>query len=212
MNETESMRRVRAIVSRRSIVALDAEEPTAEELEAMLTAATTVPDHGTLRPWRLVVIRGEARAVFGDALAEAAREADAQLRPDAADRLRLKAFAAPMLIAIVARVEPEAKVAVWEQAASAACSGYAITLAAHHLGLSAIWKSTSFRNGAALRQVLDMREQDQFLGWVNVGRETSPRTARPRPPVDLTPIVRVLAADGEPLPIATGSGQFGASS
>jgi len=200
MNETAAMQRVRPIVSRRSTVAADAAEPTAEELDAMLTAATTVPDHGGLHPWRLVVIRGEARAAFGDALAAAGREADAALPSNAQERLRSKAFAAPMLIAVVARVAPAAKVPVWEQAASAACSGYAIALAAHQLGLAAIWKSTSFRQGAALRRVLDMGEDDQFLGWVNVGREAAPRAVRPRPPVELSEIVRELSIDGQPRP------------
>ncbi len=33
-----------------------------DHLEAILTAGIRVPDHGALKPWKLVVISGEARA------------------------------------------------------------------------------------------------------------------------------------------------------
>ena len=163
-------------------------------------AAVTVPDHGGLRPWRFVVIRGDARGAFGDALAAAGREALGSDRPEAADRLRAKAFVAPAMIAVVARVDPTAKVEVWEQVASAASAGYAMTLAAHHLGLGAMWKSTGYRDGAELRRVLDMGPDDEFLGWVNLGEPPSGAPDDGRPSVELSDIVRTLSSGGEPVP------------
>ena len=45
--------------------------PNPEELEALLTIATRVPDHGRLTPWRFLVIEGEARARIGEVIAAA---------------------------------------------------------------------------------------------------------------------------------------------
>ena len=49
--------------SRRSVapVALHGPAPTAAELDAILTVAARVPDHGKLVPWRFIVFAGEDR-------------------------------------------------------------------------------------------------------------------------------------------------------
>ena len=38
--------------------------PSPEELQMILTAASRVPDHGKLFPWRFVVFEDEARAIL----------------------------------------------------------------------------------------------------------------------------------------------------
>lgn len=197
---TDALDSVRDILERRSINGYTDVGPTEEELTAILQAAVTVPDHGGLQPWRLVVVEGEARAAFGDALAAAGLHANPSMDPAILDRLRSKAFVAPALVAVCARIDESAKVPEWEQVASAACAGYAITLAAHRLGLGAMWKSSPFVDGDALRTVLDMGPRDQFLGWVNLGRVPAERVIEPRPTVALDPIVRRLSPTGAPQP------------
>lgn len=183
------------MLGRRSTAALHEPSPTADQIDVILRAATTVPDHGNLRPWRLVVITPEGRGRFGDALAQAGREANPELSDGIADKLRSKAFAAPMMIAVVAAIRPS-KIPAWEQVASAASAGYAITLAAHALGLGAIWKSCPFTQGAMLREVLAMGEADQFLGWVNLGQAPTGHTDdTSRPPAELHQIAVVAGAD-----------------
>lgn len=183
------------ILGRRSTAALHEPGPTPDQIDVILQAATTVPDHGNLEPWRLVVITPEGRGRFGDALAQAGREANPELPDGIADKLRSKAFAAPMMIAVVAAIR-QSKVPAWEQVASAASAGYAITLAAHALGLGAIWKSCPFTQGAMLREVLAMGEADQFLGWVNLGQAPSGHTEDlSRPAAELGRIAVVAGAD-----------------
>jgi nitroreductase len=172
-----------ALLARQSTANLVSPGPTDDQLALILASATTVPDHGQLVPWRLVVVRDEAREVFGDALAAAGREAMGDEGAKKADKLRGKAFLAPALIVLIASPSTEAKVPVWEQTSSASCTGYAIALAAHYLGLGAVWKSAPFLDGAALRTVLGLVEGEQVLGWVNVGtvREGGePQHARPQ--------------------------------
>ena len=64
-----------AIKSRRSISRLSPPAPTAAELHLILDAAACAPDHGSLRPWRFIVLRDEAKDAFGPVLA-AATEAE----------------------------------------------------------------------------------------------------------------------------------------
>ena len=187
------------LLTRRSTAALYPPAPSDDELVAMLTVATSVPDHGSLRPWRFVVVSGDARQAFGEALAQAALEAEPGLDAGVLDRIRSKAFVAPALIAVAARVDSTSKVAVWEQVASASCAGYAIALAAHQLGLGAIWKSAPFHDGVAIQKALDLSPDDVFLGWVNVGRTSPEREAAVRSAPDLGELVRTLDADGTPV-------------
>ena len=48
------------LTTRRSSKKLTAPAPNAEQLEQMLQAATQVPDHGNMRPYRFTVIQSEA--------------------------------------------------------------------------------------------------------------------------------------------------------
>ena len=184
-----------ALLDRRSTAALVEPGPDAEEIELLLLAAATAPDHGRLRPWRLVVVDGEARERFADALEDGGVARDPDLPDGVRRKLRSKAFVAPTLIAVVAAPRP-AKVERWEQVASAACCGYAIVLAAHALGLGAMWKSVPFRTGPLLVDVLDMEPDDELMGWVLVGTPADPATTVGRPAADLTGIAYRLTPHG----------------
>jgi nitroreductase len=182
------------ILSRRSHAALVAPGPSAAQLAHILRAATTVPDHGGLRPYRFLVSEGAGRARTGDALVGAMREA----RPDAPEaalaKVREKAFAAPTQVLLVASPRVGHKIAEWEQLATAACTGYAIALAAHALGLGAIWKNAPFDRGAALCTLLGLAPHERLLGWINVGTMAGLR-ALPEPP-PLSTLVGVVVEDG----------------
>jgi nitroreductase len=191
-----------SVMTRRSEGRLADPGPTDDELEQILRAATTVPDHGRLQPWRLVVVREDARGAFGDALAAAAGRHDGNLDGGRAAKIRAKAFEAPVLVALAARVRKKSSVPRWEQVASAACMGYVVTLAAHELGIGAIWKTSRHLDGKEIRRVLDLGRADVPLGWVNLGRQVKP--ARPRREADLATVARVLEPDGTPRPYRSG--------
>jgi len=157
------------MLTRRSTAALTEPGPDRDQLDLLLRAAATVPDHGSLRPWRFVVVTGEARQRFGDALVDVALRRQADLPTAAVEKMRAKAFVAPTFVVIVSSPHPGNKVPLWEQEASAACTGYALTLAAQALGLGAMWKSAPFRGGGDLSVLLELRDEEQILGWVNVG-------------------------------------------
>jgi nitroreductase len=167
------------ILHRRSADSLVEPGPTRAQLDQMLRAAATVPDHGQLRPYRFAVIEGEGRGAFGDALARAAAERKPDAPRGAFDKMRSKAFRSPAIIAVIASPKP-GKIEPWEQHVTAACTGYAIVLAAHALGVGAVWKSVPFTRGRALAELLALADDEQMLGWIHLGTVAGGApTARP---------------------------------
>lgn len=186
---------IATLLDRRSTAALVEPGPTPTQIDTVLRAATTAPDHGRIRPWRFVVVTGDARERFADALEDGGAARDADIPDTARAKLRSKAFVAPTLVAVIAAPRAH-KVERWEQVASAACTGYAMVLAAHALGLGAMWKSVPFRTGPLLRQVLGMGADDELLGWVLLGTPADPTSTTGRPDPDLTDLAFHLTPDG----------------
>ncbi len=184
-------------------------------LGRILEVATTVPDHGSLRPWRFVVVTGGARDRFGDALVAGLREQRGDELPGAmVDKMRSKAFAAPCTVVLISSPDAGANVPVWEQESSASCTGYAIVLAAHGLGLGAVWKSAATVDAPAVRGFFGLAEHERLLGWVNIGTPGAPRRRRDgdEPPT-LDRVVTVVDASGsrpfQPAPSAAASSTAG---
>ena len=89
------------LTTRRSVRELVEPAPDELELETVFQAATQVPDHGNLTPWRFVVITGsEAKQKFRRALEETVEVM--KLGEDAMRKAEKVANFAPMIIAVIA--------------------------------------------------------------------------------------------------------------
>jgi nitroreductase len=183
------------LLSRRSAGTLAQPGPTRDQLDQILLAAGAVPDHGRLRPFRFAVIEGDGRAAFGDALAHAAAERKPELSAAALDGIRAKAFRSPTIIALVASPKP-GKVQAWEQHATAACAGYALVLAAHALGVGAVWKSVPFTRGRALSELFGLAETEEMLGFIHLGTAPAAEPPAARPSLDLPSVAVVIDGSG----------------
>jgi len=160
----------------------DGTAPDDAQLATLLEAATTVPDHGALRPWRFVVVRGPGRERFAASLVEGLVGERGPDLPDAVvAKMRGKAFAAPCQVLLAASPRAGSNVPVWEQVASASCTGYAIVLAATALGLGAVWKSAAVLGTPPVRALVGAGPDEQLLGWVNLGTPAGARRERDRP-------------------------------
>ena len=105
---------LQAMASRRSVSKVGPDTPSDEEIARLLAAVTPVADHKALRPWRLILLRGDDRRVLGEALDAAAGVERAP------GEVNDKPFRAELLIAVVARHVEHPKVPAWEQHATAA--------------------------------------------------------------------------------------------
>jgi nitroreductase len=184
------------LMSRRSAPVLGEPPPSEAELETILRAATTVPDHGSLRPWRFVVVQGDARARFGEALVASILQARPDSPPEAMVKARLKAFVAPLFVVLISSPKDDGKTPEWEQVASAATTGYAMLLAAEALGLASGWKSAHHLDGDSLKDLLNLGPRETVMGWINLGHMPDKVAAgiglKPRPEVDLDEVVSRL--------------------
>jgi nitroreductase len=173
------------LAQRRSASILQEPAPDRSTVEKILQVAGTVPDHGSLKPYRFVIVEGAGRDRFAEALVNAGVEAKGSLDEKKQAKLKSKAYAAPMQIVIIFSPRDSEKIPDWEQMASASCTGYALALAANALGFGAVWKSFAFDPGSLMQQIFQLQPRERVLGWVNVGTEKE-RERSTRAPLDLT--------------------------
>jgi nitroreductase len=148
----------------------DGAPPAPADLDVILATAATVPDHGDLTPWRFVVCAGTGRDRFASALVAGLHELRGDDLPGAVvAKMRSKAYAAPCAVVLVASPDTGSNVEVWEQVASASCTGYAMVLAASGLGYGAVWKSAAVLGTGPVRSLFGCTAEETLLGWVNLG-------------------------------------------
>lgn len=173
------MELLEGLLSRRSVGKLTEPAPDDAAVARMLEAAVTAPDHGLVRPWRFVVLRGAARERLGDAFAAALLAR----RPDAGDAAveadRSKPLRAPLLVAVVCAPQPSIKAPEWEQLASAAAATQNLLLAAHGLGFGAMWRTGWFVASDEVRADLGLAATERLIGLVYVGTPAAPPPERP---------------------------------
>jgi nitroreductase len=166
----EGMRR------RRSLPSVTNEAPTKRELLPLIEAAASVADHASLRPWRLIALRGSARERLGQAIVEATG-----LEGGAAEKMAAKPLRAPLLIAIVASPKPSHKVPEWEQEAVAAGVAHALSLVLDEAGWGVIWRTGHYTRSAAVHRMHDLAPEERLLGWLYVGGRHKQKSGRRKP-------------------------------
>jgi nitroreductase len=173
------MQAIDALVTRRSAVTLTEPAPDAAALELILASAVRAPDHGRLRPWRFIVVRGAARAHFGELLARHLARTQPAASAESLQRERDKAFRAPLIIVVAAHVNEAVKIPPIEQLLSAGVAAGNIMLAAVALGYNAMWKTGAAAYDAQVRQALGLASSDAIVGFLYVGTEAG-KTSVPR--------------------------------
>lgn len=152
-----------AMATRRSVSKVGPETPTDAELAELLAAVTPVADHKSLRPWRLITLRGDDRMRLGEALDEASDtvRGDGEVNP--------KPYRAELLIAVVASPKEHPAVPEWEQHAVAAGAGHLLELALWRAGWGVMWRTGLFANAPEVREVHGLAESEHLMGWLYVG-------------------------------------------
>ncbi|MDN4628630.1 NAD(P)H nitroreductase [Erwinia sp. DT-104] len=174
------------VVNRRSASRLSEPAPAGEALENIIRAGMRAPDHGTLQPWRFIVVENEGRDRFSQLLEKAAR--DDNMEPKAIEKAKQSPFRAPMIITVVAHCEEHHKVPRWEQVVSAGCAVMAMQMAAVAQGFNGIWRSGAWTEHQAVREAFNCREQDAIVGFLYLGTPQLKSSTTLVPP-DTTPFV-----------------------
>ena len=153
-----------AALRRRSRSSVTADAPTHEQLIPFVEAAATVADHGDLKPWRLIELRGSSRERLGDAFVEASG-----LEGKDAAKLAAKPLRASLLIAVVASYKPSFKVPRWEQEAVASGVAHLLSLLLDEAGWGVFWRTGGHTRHGAVHRMHELGPDEELLGWLYVG-------------------------------------------
>lgn len=169
------------MLSRESAMKLESPGPSADELDRIFDSAVRAPDHGRLRPWHFVVIDEAHRAAFGAVMADSLRRRDPSVSDAELQRERDKAFRAPVIVAVAAKVRKGHKIPEIEQIASASAAAQTIMLAAPAMGYGAVWKTGAPAYDPVVKTALGLTEDDNIVGFLYIGTRTGGPSPIPRP-------------------------------
>lgn len=163
------MEAIEALTSRRSPPKLVDPAPDDAQIEAILTAAIRAPDHGRLRPWRFLVLRGAARERLGTVMAEALKARSPDVPADVVERERQKPLRAPLIVVVAASLVEGHKIPVIEQVLAAGASAQNLILAAHAIGFGAMWRTGDPAYDARVKEALGLAATDAIVGFIYLG-------------------------------------------
>ena len=174
------------LTTRRSTVArmMDGPGPGDEDLKRIMEAGMRVPDHGRLTPWRFIVMRGDAREKLGDVIAEAYKKNNPDAIEEQVEIEQERLTRAPVVIAVVSRVQKEHKIPEWEQILSSGAACQTMLIAAQSMGYAAQWLTEWYAYDANVKQAIGAESGDEIAGFLYLGNGTGELSDRARPAYD----------------------------
>lgn len=171
------------LLTRRSRPAKLLTEPGPDEAQLMtlLAAATRVPDHGKLEPWRFVIIQGAARALFARKLR--ARADALGLEPEKSEKAASCFETSPLVVVVIASPKPSEKIPEIEQTLSAGAVCLSLVNAALASGWGACWLSGWPAYDGAIQEALALEPQEWISGFIHIGTASAIPPERPRPDI-----------------------------
>jgi nitroreductase len=162
--------------------ALSEPAPDDEQLEQILSIALTAPDHGRLRPYRFITVRGDARHRLSDIFGEAILRREPDVDPAYLQKQKDKPLRSPLIVVVVANLVDNSKVPEIEQLLSAGAAAHGILLASNALGFGSIWLTGANAYDPFVRGKLGLAENERIVGFVYLGtpKFCVPRATLPR--------------------------------
>ncbi|RXZ84082.1 nitroreductase [Paenibacillaceae bacterium] len=157
-----------AIRSRRSIGRLKDHAVEDKLIHEILEAGNWAPSHHGTEPWRFYVMTGDGRNVLADAYGDIAVEAAGETPVDR-EKHRAKAFRAPLVIAVAVSPSPAPRVVRAEELAAAQAAVQNMLLAAHALGLAAIWRSGEPMYHSRMQAAFELAEEEELVALLYIG-------------------------------------------
>ena len=157
--------------------------PSQEDLQRILKIAARVPDHGTLTPWRFVIVGDDQRDDFAALLLNALATDNPEAT--AAHREKEVAFAhyPGQLVVLLSAPVPGHKIPVWEQELSCGAVAMNLLTAAHALGYVCGWV-TGWRTYSETVQSAFCEIGERIAGFIFIGHPGSELEERQRPNVE----------------------------
>lgn len=171
---------------RRSVPSRQLGEPGPDDttLRRLIEAAIRVPDHGKLEPFRIRVLRGDAKLEFGRRLAKLAVEANPDLPDSKREKEQRRYEFAPLVLVVSTKIDTDSKVPELEQNLTAGCVAYNLLLGAQALGYGAQWLTGWAAYNRDVAKLLGMKKHEHVVGFIHIGTSGIDAPERDRPSYD----------------------------
>lgn len=170
-----------AIFRRQSIGKVKPDPLPREVIEQLLSAAVQAPNHHRVRPWRFIVLQGEARKKLGEIMAQS-KKLEMPDAPEAVlDVERAKPLRAPVVIAIGVDKPQEAKVVEVENICATAAAAENLLLAAQALGLAGMWRTGPAASDPKVKTFLGLLPNQHLIGFLYLGYPDGDFSPKVRP-------------------------------
>lgn len=156
--------------SRVSVTRLCDPAPSAEQREQIFQAALRAPDHARLRPWRFLQIEGTAREALGVLFANALLQRNPTVDKAELERVQRQPLRAPLVIVAIASPKPHPRVPPQDQWLAVGCAVHGMLLAAHALGVGAVWRTGEMANDPKVAEGLGLSAEEQIISFLYLGR------------------------------------------
>lgn len=174
-----------AIRARKSIGTVTQQAPSSAEIARLLGAMSSVADHSTLRPWRIIELRGTARMTLAEGLAAAAGTK--------IESFVNKTHRAPLILTVVCKPKHDSKIPVWEQEAVASGVAHYLLLLLQEAGWGAMWRTGPYTRKKKVRKCLGVKKSELVMGFIYVGGlEKKKHGKKPRAVLDTAKFLTAL--------------------
>lgn len=171
-----------AIYGRQSIPQVRPDALPRQVIEKLLDAAVQAPNHHRVRPWRFIVLTGEARQHLGEVMAEGLRRRNPQAPDTALEIERARPLRAPLLIAVGVDRPDDPKVVEIENVCAAAAAAQNLLLAAHALGLAGMWRSGPAAIDPGVKAFLGLEPEQHLIAFLYLGYPQAQHAEHPEHP------------------------------
>ena len=170
-----------AIYNRHSLKKVKPDAVPREMIEKLLDAAVQAPNHYKVRPWRFVVLTGEARDRLGEVMAASQLERHPEFPEEAFDKCRATPLQAPVVIAVGVDKPSEPKILEIENIGATAAACQNLLLAAHAMGLGAKWRTGDWARDPKIKAFLGFEADQHLIAFIYVGYPEFIPEHTPRP-------------------------------
>ena len=154
--------------------------PDRDQVTEILTAATRVPDHGKLEPWRLIVVQGAGFQRLADLAEAIATEQGGDAERIAKGRGQFDA--GKLAVVVIASPKPSPKIPAVEQLMSAAALCMNLVNAAEAAGWGACWLTGWPAHDAEFAaRAFGCTAGETVAGIVHIATPPADAPDRPRP-------------------------------
>lgn len=182
-NSINALAALELIESRQTLGKLVAPAPSEAEIEQVIRAALSAPDHRRIRPWQFMQLRDDARNALGQIFSECLTESGIDDVGQHA-KVRAQPLRAPLIIIAVVKTQTGVSVPIVEQILSMGAAIQNALLMLNAQGYGSIWRSGTLAESPILKQKLGLSVEDEIAGFIYIG--TPAKQLPPRVPLQVS--------------------------